>query len=699
MSAAAELLRAPAIDLLRRLIEAAGWRGEERGLIHAAPHVAPMLDAADMIATLENLGVPHIAAEGRLDRLASGDCPCLLIDHAGRCEIAFAARDGAALLLAPGETEPAWRKPPAGRGTVVRVLSTREGEPFRVRAVADLFVGSRRAIGSLLLATLFTNLLAFAPPILVMAIYDRAIPVGEPGFILELVEAMGMVLVADAALRAIRARVAAELGARLETGLALALFRKLAAMPMAQIEKAGVHEQLLRLKQFEKLRDIFSGSLFIALLDLPFIALFLAAILFLAPTIGLMLICVAAIYVAAALIVSPARNRRNLAASQSRAAHQKVLHEIASSQLAIQRLGAEEIWAARADRLAARAAADARRARTGSLVAQAFGQSLMMAAGVGVVGFGTAQAIAGDLSFGGLIAVMAMVWRFLAPVQALYGASAQLESFVKSRRRADKMLQMEEEFSRAGASSRLKTFTGKLAVVNVSHRFSAAMDPALAGISFTLEPGELAIICGNGGAGKSTLLSIVARLYTPTVGAVQLDGIDYRQIPTEELRGAISYDLQSPEFLHGTIRQNFHMAHPAASEEEIWALLDRLHLGEEIRRMPEGLDTRLTEATLKRLSQAMIKGLSLARALIRPAPIYLFSEPCIGLDNAHEHAFLDVIRGMKGHRTVLMVTNRPSHFELADRLILLDRCRAVVNERGPAARRKVAAYQAHLQGR
>lgn len=691
--------REPATGLLRRLLEAAGWRGEDRGLIHAAPHLPTGVAARDLLATLENLGAPHVVAEGRLERLSREDCPCLLIPSEGAALAALDARPGEGLLLAPGEAEPVWRPLPSGRGQVVRLLPAGEGALRRVRAVADLLAGARGTVATLLFASLFTNLIAFATPLLVMTVYDTAIPAGEPAFVGALFAAMAMIFVADGALRTVRAAVVAGLGARVERGLSLALFRKLTAMPLAQLEKSGVHEQLARLRQFESLRDLFTGPLFAALLDLPFTFLFLVAIFILSPAVGFMLVGVAAVFLIAAFAAAPTRRRLNETAARSRTEHQRLLHEIATSQLAIQRLGAEAAWAERAERLAARTAADARRARTAAVASQAFGQSLMMLAGVGVVGFGAAQAISGALSFGALIALMALVWRFLAPIQALYAAYGQIETFAKSRRQADRVLALPEEPARGAAALRRKGFRGRIDLVNVTHRFEPGADPVLTGVSIGVGAGELAIICGAGGSGRSTLLSIVTRLYTPTAGAVLFDGVDYRQIATDELRGAISHDLQSPDFLHGTIRQNFEMAHPTASEAEIWAWLYRLRLGDEVRRLPEGLDTRLTEALLSRLSRAMVKGLSLTRCLMRPASIYLFAEPCAGLDNNHERAFLDVIAGMKGRNTVIMTSNRPSHFEMADRLILLDRGRVAVNETGPAARRKVAAWQAHLEGR
>lgn len=696
--------RAASLRLLQRLVEHAGWRGEARALANAAPHLSERLTPEDHIATLENLGLPLFVAETRLGRLTADDCPCLFIAQNGAVMSVLARTGDMMLVMESGDGKPARRAAPGARrgprGVMVKVLADGgDGGPRPPAALGDMLTGFRGALVSLLAASFFTNLMAFATPVLIMVIYDRVIPTDAVDLIWSLALAMGLIFATDAALRALRARVAAHLGVRVERSLGLALFRKLTALPLAQVEKSGAHDQLARLKQFEGLRDIFTGQIFSTFLDLPFTLLFLGVVFALSPAIGVMLIGVAAAFGLAGLVAAPAQRRLNAAAAAAKTAHQKLLFEITSHQRAIRRLGAETAWADRAGRLAERSARQARRAKRWQMIAQAFGQSLMMAAGVGVIAIGAEQALAGDLSFGGLIAVMALVWRFLGPVQALYANASRIQSFAQSRRQVDRVLALDEEFVRGASVSRMKTFSGRLALVNATCRFDAASDPALAGVSISVGRGELVMIAGNSGAGKSTLLNLVTRLVSPVAGGVRLDGVDYRQIAADELRRAVAHDLQEPAFFHGTLRQNFRLSDPTLSDEAIAAALDCLDLAREVEALPEGLDTRLTGAVQARMSRSVLRGLSLARCLARDAPIYLFDEPCMGLDSDREHAFLRVLQAMKGRKTTLMVTNRPSHFELADRLILLDRGRVLVNDKGPAARKKISALQEQVLDR
>ena len=116
-----------------------------------------------------------------------------------------------------------------------------------------------------------------------------------------------------------------------------------------------------------------------------------------------------------------------------------------------------------------------------------------------------------------------------------------------------------------------------------------------------------------------------------------------------------------------------------------------LDLWREVEVLPEGLDTRMDEAFQKKVSRAVAKGFSLARCLLRDAPVYLLDDPCSGLDEEREHRFLRLLEAMKGRKTVLMKTDRPSHLPLADRLVFLDRGRLVVNEKAETGMKKVLA--------
>ncbi len=289
---------------------------------------------------------------------------------------------------------------------------------------------------------------------------------------------------------------------------------------------------------------------------------------------------------------------------------------------------------------------------------------------------------------------MALVWKVLGPLQSLQGAAAQVVAHLRSAAQVERVLALPEEMSRGPVRSHTKRFRGRLTLGGVGHRYSERSDPALSGVNLTVEPGELVVVCGRNSSGKSTLLKLIDGLYTPVAGSLQIDGIDYRQIAVEDLRAAIAYAPQDAELFHGTIAQNFRLAAPLATDDEIWAAIDRLGLREAVARLPEGIETRLTEAQRRNMSRAQLQALALARTFVRKAQVYLFDNACEGLDDAAADAFLAQVQALRGEHTVVMVSDRPSHMKLADRLVFLDRGRVVVNDTRDSGLRKInALYQ------
>lgn len=694
-----DTLRSPGVSLLRVLVEAAGWRGDETGLVEAVPHLAFDLSADDYIATLKNLGLPLFFAHAKMREITGPDCPCLFVGRRGGVTAILDRRGKKGLVLREGAETPVWENIGRDSGTMVQIQREDEvqSKPEH-KNFFHVFFEFRGLIAGLVAASFLTNLMALATPLLIMVIYDRVIPTRSEDFLFSLLAVVALFVVADVAFRSIRTHAIAYMGAKIEHRLGLSLFKKLMHMPLAQLQKSDVGQQLSRLKQFEGMRDIFSGQVFTTLLDLPFTLLFLAVVVILSPPVGVLILCLALIFVVATLITMPMQERLNGLASTNKAAHQGLLFEMTVNQRALQRLGGRDRWIERNRILAERAAESAKNAKQLQLITQTFGQSIMMAAGVGSIFLGTRAAMSGDMTFGGLIAVMALVWRVLSPIQSLFVSAPQIKGFLRSGTQVDRVLNLPEEFVRGAARSNFKAFSGRLALTGVTHRYAGSSDPAVSGVSLAIEQGELVVICGRNSAGKTTLLNLLDGLYSPVAGSIQLDGIDYRQIAVDDLRRAIGYAPQVPEIFHGTLAQNFRLSNPLLTDECILKVLADMGLTKVVAEFPEGIHTRLTETFQKRMSRAVFKSLVLCRAFSRDRPIYLFDEPCNGLDSHHERAFLDQILKLKGQRTVIMVTDRPSHFELADRIIFLDQGRVVVNDTGDLARRKVRALYTNTGG-
>ena len=687
-----------ALDLLRALIEASGLRGDPRNLATAAPHMSTRLSGADYIRTLRNLDLDVVVVRSRLSRIETADCPFLFVPDDGAPFVVTELRGGRALALVEGRVAGTWRDIDDLKGAAVSIAEGRSARDDARNPMSSLGGNLRATATGLLVASCFSNLFAFATPLLIMTIYDRVIPASSYDLILSLSVAMALVFASDFGIRTIRARSVSEAGAALERDLGLALFRKLSLVPLAQIEASGVQRQLARLRQFEGMREVFTGPILSSILDLPFVLIFLIAAFAISPMIGLLVLGIGALFLVAAALTLPILRARGAASAESRAALQRHLFEVATKRADIQRLGAEAWWRDRIAQHADVAARDARRAKQAQLAVTTFGQSLMAFAGVATVAIGAEAALSGVITFGGLIALMAIVWRILGPIQALFANASKIDASLRSRDQVERVLALKEEFVRGVEASRMKAFRGAIEFDAVSHRFRAEDEPALSNVSFSVAPGELVMVCGDSGSGKSTLLNMIAKIYTPTAGRIRVDGVDYRQIAVDDLRNAVGYVRQKLEFFYGTIAQNLRLAHPAATDAELRDALRDAGVLDDVDALPEGLETRMNERFQARMSKAFAKSFALARGFCSGGDILLFDEPCRGLHPDKERLFFDAIERRRGQRTIFVVTERTEHLRHADRVLFLEKGRLLVDDSGRSAVKKVEALFAQRKG-
>jgi ABC-type bacteriocin/lantibiotic exporter with double-glycine peptidase domain len=289
------------------------------------------------------------------------------------------------------------------------------------------------------------------------------------------------------------------------------------------------------------------------------------------------------------------------------------------------------------------------------------------------LGVGAALAMQGEMTIGALIAVMALIWRVLGPLQTLFLSASTMSQGLRSLQQVNQLMHLQLEQQPEDTPSIDRPFSGGLVLDRVSFRYKQAGDPALMGVALGMEPNSCLAIAGTNGSGKSTMLKLMCRLYTPQAGAVLMDGLDLRQFDAREIRRAVSYLPQHVELFHGTIAQNLRLADPTAEDEDIARVLAEMGLQSWVDQLPRGTETVLNSSLRKSIPDGVRQRLGLARTLVRSAPIYLLDEPANNLDDEGDAILVRAIEKLRGKATVVMVTARPSHMRLADRVVYLDR--------------------------
>jgi ATP-binding cassette subfamily C protein CydC len=194
-------------------------------------------------------------------------------------------------------------------------------------------------------------------------------------------------------------------------------------------------------------------------------------------------------------------------------------------------------------------------------------------------------------------------------------------------------------------------------------------------------------VLGPSGAGKSTLAEVLFRFRDPDAGTVTLDGVDVADVDPDDTRRLLSGVPQDPHVFAATVRDNLLLARPSAGDEDLWDVLRRVRLADDIAVLPDGLDTEVG-AQGARLSGGMRQRLALARALLADPAVLVLDEPTAHLDPDTRDAVLDDVLAATAGRTVLLITHDLARLDRWDEVVVVLGGRVV--QRGPHAALRAA---------
>jgi len=665
---AAEACLAPTLALF-------GWAGEGRLIREALPHFDRIDNMEALRRVLSLLGYETTRKFLRQSKIKSHSIP-YFFSRDGTDVTLIVDRDSDGALVAFDGKSASWEKiEPAKQGVWIYSVSDQSGKTGAVEQGPSWLFSAIKQFKPTILATLgfslLGNLAALALPIFVICVYDLGIGTKSIDTIVMLAIGAGIVIATNLALRSVRARAMAYFGARIDTLIGMKAFEVILNMPVSMVEAAPVGTQISRLKQFESMRDFFTGTLASSVVDIPFVFVFLIAIALWSGNLVWVPVVLIVVYVGLSAITIPVTRSYVRAISFAKQRRNILLHEIFTKRRAIRSLSAEHIWITRHGDLARLISAQSHRAHRFNNTVQNMGELLVSIAGIATLGLGALSVSKGSMTSGALIGTMALVWRVLSPLQSTYLSLPRLEQALQTFKQIDRLAKMRSERNVQVPRSFSRRFSGKVSVQRLAFRYGQRHEAVLRGVQLEIKPGEMIAITGASGVGKTTLLRLIAGLYPPSLGAVLVDDMDLRQIDPTEWRSQIAFLPETTNFFYGTLAQNIRLSRPDASDAEIVRALKEMGLDGEEQLMGEGIDRRLTAADLENFSDALKQRLALARCFIKDAPVYLLDNPAGSLDTASELHLLKKLAGLKGRATVLFTTFRPSHMRLADRVILL----------------------------
>ena len=522
------------------------------------------------------------------------------------------------------------------------------------------------SISATLIFGAFVNILMLVGPFFMLQVYDRVLTSRSKETLVALLILVGVLYLMMLLLDASRACVLARCGAIFQSRCDDVVLRSELASHSPQDETTDRASQL---QDVETIRSLCGSQVLLALFDIPWTLMFVAAIFVFHAWLGWLAFAGAAALICLAILNNWVTNRMNLQSSISAHEANKMRADYVRAQDFIIAQGMASTlvdrWKLVRDRsldAAVRASDLSASFASTSKSLRLFLQSAMLAMGAWLV-------LEGEMTAGAIIAGSILLGRALAPIEQVIGNWPMIQkSFAGWQAIKHTLKHHEAEVQKTS----LPRPAARLELSNLSFFTPDTKETVLSNMNIDIAPGEAVGVIGPSGAGKSSLARVIVGITTPTLGSASLGRAMLRQYPEEDLGRFIGYLPQSITFFDGTIAEN--IAHMAQNPDDALvvkaAQSARVH--ETITALPDGYNTKIKDCS-HRLSGGERQRLALARALYHDPVLLVLDEPNSALDAVGSHALNEAIRDFKAsERSVILMTHRPMAIAECDRLIILE---------------------------
>ena len=305
-----------------------------------------------------------------------------------------------------------------------------------------------------------------------------------------------------------------------------------------------------------------------------------------------------------------------------------------------------------------------------------FNETLVGAVVSGMIVYGGYSVAEGTMTAGQLAAFLSAFIMAYEPMKKLARLNNSVQMGLGAAERVFAMIDIEPEIKNSKKVKLLKAKSPEIEFRDVEFSYDKGDDKALNGISFIAESGKVTALVGSSGGGKSTIINLIPRFYDPNVGEIFIDGIKIPDIKIESLRKQIALVSQDITIFDDTIAENIAYGHSGADMEEIIIAAQSAAADSFIKDFPEGYQTRVGEDGVK-LSGGQKQRITIARAMLRNAPILLLDEATSALDNESEKFVQDALKVLEKGRTTIVIAHRLSTVRYADQIIVLDKGKIV----------------------
>lgn len=522
----------------------------------------------------------------------------------------------------------------------------------------------------ILIAAFFINVLAIALPLFTMNVYDRVIPNAALETLWVLALGVGIVVLADASLRTIRAYYLDLASKRIDIQLSSDIMERVLGLRL-ESRPLSAGSFAANLRSFETIRDFITSATMTAIIDLPFTLIFVLVIFWIAPFMAIPVLVGIILVVLFALTTQ--KQMENLTETTYRASAMRnaTLIESLVGLDTVKAMAAEGVMQKRWEQTASFLAKVSIQLRLLATTNNNFVMWAQQSVTISIIITGVYLIALGDLSMGGLIACTMLSGRAMVPLGAVTGLLTQYHHSKTAYKSLNEIMETPVERPADARFVHRQKLKGQIEFRNVSFTYPGSETAALRNVSFNIQPGEKVALLGRIGSGKSSIKKLVLGLYQPTDGAVLVDGIDVRQLDLAELRQQIGYVAQDVTLFYGSLRENLVLGHPQAEDDAVIRAADFAHLSDFINTHPKGFDMLIGERG-ESISGGQRKSIGLARAMIQDPQILLLDEPTGSMDHSTEVWVTKQLEKRCVGKTLLIATHRTSVLSVVDRIIVID---------------------------
>jgi ATP-binding cassette subfamily C protein LapB len=535
---------------------------------------------------------------------------------------------------------------------------------------------------SAMLAAFLSNVFMLVSGLVMSVVFDKVIPHQAFVTLWALAVGAGIALAFDLCARQLRSYLIDLAGRKTDLIIGSKLFRQTLGVRM-EYRPASAGSYAHQLAQVEVVRDFFASATLSALSDLPFVLLFVVMIFAVGGPLGWVMVLAIPLILGLSWVIQAALRRSMMASMRHQADLQGVLVEAVEGLEDVKASGAQGHFVRRYEAATVAAAEAAMRARSVSAftnnltaVAQQLITLVMLVWGVYLIRDNV-------LTGGALIACVMFAGRAVAPLSSLVGLATRYQGARAAMLMLDHLMQQPTEREPGRQYVQHPHTSGRIALREVSFAYpeTTVGDPpptVLHEVSLRFEAGERVAILGRIGSGKSTVLRLLAGLYQPRDGMVEVDGIDLRQIDPADFRATVGFVSQEPRLFTGTLRDNVVMGRPGLEAGPLVQVARLTGLDRVVANHPKGWDLSVGEMGAM-LSGGQRQLVALARCLITRPRILLMDEPTSSMDAQSELLFLRQLKEAIGSCTLVVVTHRPAVLDLVQRIVVVDGGRIVLD--------------------